>query len=217
MRSIILFLALSILAPSALAQTVEPPEFDPPSLEDLPNPSVDSDPTETPGPAIQQDGQKESELDRLFQALQTAGNAEAASKISTDIQRLWLKSGSVTVDLLMARAGAALQSKDYALALDLLDTVVVLEPDFAEGWNRRATVYYLREEFGRSIVDIERVLALEPRHWGAMSGLGIIMRRLDRKDEALSIFKQVLAINPQNETATKAIEELEDETNGDPA
>lgn len=129
----------------------------------------------------------------------------------------WMDSGSDTVDILMSRAGKAIQSEDQALALDLLDVIVVLRPSYAEGWNRRATVHYMREDFGKSLVDIERTLALEPRHWGALSGLAIIQRRLGFKDDALATFKRALEINPGLENATKAIEDLEKEAEGSPA
>jgi Flp pilus assembly protein TadD len=92
-----------------------------------------------------------------------------------------------------------------------------LAPNFAEGWNRRATINYLREDYGRALVDIERTLALEPRHWGAMSGLGIILRRMGRDDEALATFKEVLKLNPTSENARKAVDALSEQFAGEDA
>ncbi|MXN65325.1 tetratricopeptide repeat protein [Stappia sp. GBMRC 2046] len=204
---------LILAAGVASAQTV-PPEFSPPSLEDLP-PTPEDDAIDAPAPAVEEEDKLARELDELFAELQATEKEGEANRIAAKIQRLWLKSGSPTVDLLMARAAAAMKAEEYGLALDLLDTVTRLEPEYAEGWNRRATVYYLQQNFGRSLTDIERVLAIEPRHWGAISGLGIILRRLDRKEEALATFKKVLELNPMSTNARKAVEDLEAETAGE--
>ncbi|WP_417687116.1 tetratricopeptide repeat protein [Roseibium sp.] len=157
-----------------------------------------------------------SELEDLFASLGRAENDKIADGIARRIQILWLESGSDTVDLLMARAGAALKGDDLPLALDLLDVVVTLEPDFAEGWNRRATVFYMQKDFGRSLADIERTLALEPRHWGALSGLAIIQRRLGQEKRALSTFKQAVEIHPGLKNARESIESLEKAAAGEP-
>ena len=202
-----------IAASTAPAQTV-PPEFSPPSLEDLP-PTPEDDAIDAPAPAVEEEDKLRQELDKLFAELKASEKEGEANRIAAKIQRLWLKSGSPTVDLLMARAAAAMKAEEYGLALDLLDTVTRLEPEYAEGWNRRATVYYLQQNFGSSLADIERVLALEPRHWGAISGLGIILRRLDRKEEALATFKKVLELNPMSTNARKAVDDLEAETAGE--
>lgn len=198
-----------VLPPEALPDDVAPP-----SVDDLDVPTTDAEPPDEPGPAIPAPLDTADELTALFARLVDAGTAEKAKPVIARIQILWLQSGSATVDLLMARAGAAMKAGDHALALDLMDMVVRLAPEFAEGWNRRATVHYLREDFGRSLVDIERVLALEPRHWGAMSGLGMILRRLGQDREALAAFEQVLRIHPASENARKAVRELAAETAG---
>ncbi|WP_208979126.1 tetratricopeptide repeat protein [Stappia stellulata] len=166
--------------------------------------------------AIPDEEPAQSDVDAHFNALAEASSASAARPIVAKIQRKWMQSGSATVDLLMSRAGTAMKAKDNGLALDLLDMVTRLAPDYAEGWNRRATVFYIKQDFGRSIADIERTLALEPRHWGAMSGLAIIMRRLDRDQEAMRIFEEVLKIHPASESARKAIEDLAAESAGSP-
>lgn len=166
--------------------------------------------------AIPDEDTAQNDVDALFDALAQAPSTAAARPIVAKIQRKWMQSGSATVDLLMSRAGTAMKAKDNALALDLLDMVTRLAPDYAEGWNRRATVYYLTQDFGRSIADIERTLALEPRHWGAMSGLGIIMRRLNRDKDAMRIFEEVLKIHPASENARKAIDDLAAKSAGSP-
>ncbi|ADZ69291.1 tetratricopeptide repeat protein [Polymorphum gilvum] len=195
-------------APPALPSQLGPGEEEasPDDLGTLPDESVEgveAPPEDTP-------------LDVLFRNLAAAPDDETARRIARKIQILWLQSGSDTVDLLMERAASALKAGNHPLALDLLDTVVSLRPDYTEGWNRRATAHYLLQDYGRSLVDIERVLALEPRHWGALSGLGIIQRQLDERAAALQSFRRALEINPGLDTARKAVEALEKAEQGAP-
>lgn len=201
---------LSLLPVGGEAQPV-PPGSDEPKAEDLGTlpeaPSADEPKTRAA---------EEPQIETLYRQLAAASDEDEAKRIARRIQLIWLKSGSDTVDLLMERAAIALKGENYPLALDLLDTVVTLKPDYAEGWNRRATVYYMRQDFGRSLADIERVLALEPRHWGALSGLGIIQRQLDQEKRALATFKAVLDVYPMLDTAKKAVEQLETELAGKP-
>ncbi|UES54851.1 tetratricopeptide repeat protein [Roseibium aggregatum] len=194
------------------------PEAEPPSAEDFNAPPDDL--PEDGGQVVVDESDPEDEksrLDELFANLAKSDNPKEAERISREIQMLWMDSGSDTVDVLMSRAGKAIQADDHALALDLLDTVVILKPTYAEGWNRRATVHYMTEDFGKSLVDIERTLALEPRHWGALSGLAIIQRRLGFESEALATFRRALEVNPSLENATKAVNDLEKEAEGEPA
>jgi len=193
------------------------PEVEPPSAEDFgPMPE---EPSGEGGKVVVQETDPEDEksrLDRLFADLAEAETPQTAERAAREIQMLWMESGSDTVDVLMSRAGKAVQADDTGLALDLLDVVVILKPSFAEGWNRRATVHYMREDFGKSLVDIERTLALEPRHWGALSGLAIIQRRLGFEDEALKTFKKALEVYPGLENAKKSVEDLEKDAEGEP-
>jgi len=218
---IFLFALLLVLGPAVAGAQPVPdlgPEAAPPSAEDF-NPLPEDLPEEG-GQVVVEDtdpDEEESRLDELFADLAEAETPKAAERVARDIQIIWMESGSATVDVLMSRAGKALQAEDHGLALDLLDVVVILKPSYAEGWNRRATVHYMREDFGKSLVDIERTLALEPRHWGALSGLAIIQRRLGFEGEALETFKRALAVNPGLENATKAIEGLEKDAEGEPA
>ncbi|MHC5655906.1 tetratricopeptide repeat protein [Stappia sp.] len=194
-----------------------PPESMPPSVDDFDAPTTAVEPPGGPGPAVPEEKQSGTELDRLFAQLSETDDPAQAKPVVLRIQRIWMRSGSPTVDLLMARSAAALKGGDLALALDLADMVSRLAPNFAEGWNRRATINYLREDYGRALVDIERTLALEPRHWGAMSGLGIILRRMGRDDEALATFKEVLKLNPTSENARKAVDALSEQFAGEDA
>ncbi|WP_417709716.1 tetratricopeptide repeat protein [Roseibium aggregatum] len=194
------------------------PEAEPPSAEDF-NALPDELPEEGGQVVVEESDpdDEQSRLDELFANLAKSDNPKEAARIGREIQMFWMDSGSDTVDVLMSRAGKAIQADDHALALDLLDTVVILKPTYAEGWNRRATVHYMQEDFGKSLVDIERTLALEPRHWGALSGLAIIQRRLGFENEALTTFKRALEINPSLENANKAVKDLEKGAEGEPA
>jgi tetratricopeptide (TPR) repeat protein len=127
------------------------------------------------------------------------------------IAALWLKSGSDTVDLMMEWTQQAVKDKNYPLALDYLDRIVTLKPDYVEGWNTRATVYYLREDYGRALADIEKTLRIEPRHFGALTGLGTIMREIGDDKRALEVYRKVLVLDPHLESVKDAIKELSDQ------
>jgi tetratricopeptide (TPR) repeat protein len=157
---------------------------------------------------------KASELDDLFKTLQSTKDEAAAKIAEARILQLWLESGSDTIDLLMGWAINATEEKDYATALDLLDRVTTLKPDYAEGWNKRATVYFLTDDYAKSLSDIRRTLALEPRHFGALSGLGMIMRALGDNSGAITAFKQALAADPFLSNVKDALGELEKEAAG---
>lgn len=158
--------------------------------------------------------EKTARLDALFERLASAKSKRRADAIAGRIQRDLARSGSPTVDLLMQQAGKAIEAKEYGPALDVLDAIVRLEPDFAEGWNRRATVHFMREDFGRSLADIERVLELEPRHWGALSGLAIILVQLEQHEEALAAIDAALAVHPFLEELQEQREKLLAKVNG---
>jgi tetratricopeptide (TPR) repeat protein len=149
------------------------------------------------------------QLDELFATLKSAPNKEAADAAESSINKIWLQSGSDTVDLLMSWSLKAMSEKDYALALDYLDRVTIMKPDYAEGWNTRATVHYLLEDYAQSIADIHQTLALEPRHFGAMSGLGMILHQLGEDKRAIEVFHQALTIDPYLDNVKKTLDDLE--------
>ncbi|WP_257098675.1 tetratricopeptide repeat protein [Pseudovibrio flavus] len=190
------------------------PRVMPPSLEEYgQHPNLEN-PIEEDVPPAEGEGEagagttRADLLDKLFNDLRDADEQRVAEGISVRIQGLLLHSGSATADLLMKRAGEAIRAGQLPLALDLLDGVIRIKPEFVEAWNRRATVHYLREDYGKAIADIERVLVLEPRHFPALTGLGMILRRIEEPEQALDVFEHVLTINPMQKSAQEAIKEL---------
>ena len=127
------------------------------------NPDAGAPPSDLPRP---EHGERVYNLNTLFDALKVAPDAQSAKAIEERIWAVWVVSGSDTCNLLMGRARAAADEKDYDLAIKLLNAVVELKPDYIEGWNRRATIYYLKKDYAHSIADIREVLSREPRHFG---------------------------------------------------
>ena len=184
----------------------------------LPGPAfAASDSGQEPAPAVEPkppELSRAERLDELFATLKTAKTADAGKAAENAIVTLWLQSDSDTIDLLMSWTLKAMEEKNYALALDFLDRIVTMKPDYAEGWNKRATVHYLNDDYGKSIADIGRTLALEPRHFGALSGLGTIMRSLGDETRAMDAYRRALAVDPYLDNVKKALDELEAETAG---
>jgi tetratricopeptide (TPR) repeat protein len=161
-----------------------------------------------------QHGDKTQNLDRLFEALKVAPDDESAKYVENRIWAIWLASPSDTANLLMGRAKTAVDAKDLDLALKLLDAVIDIKPDFVEARNRRATVYYTKKEFGRALEDIHEVLAREPRHFGALAGLGIILQELGDDKHALEAFRRALVIHPHLERIPDLVKKLSGKVDG---
>jgi tetratricopeptide (TPR) repeat protein len=153
-------------------------------------------------------------LDTLFQALKIAPDEESAKAIEDRIWAMWTISGSDTCNLLMSRVKAATDQKDYDLALKLLDAVIAIKPDYVEAWNRRATVYYLKDDIPRSLADIREVLSREPRHFGALSGLGLILQDIGDDKDALEAYRKALAIDPHLENIPDVVKTLTEKVEG---
>jgi len=158
---------------------------------------------------------KAERIDTLLDSLKSETDPDAASEMENAILALWLESDSDTVDLLMQWTLKAMEEKQYPRALDFLDRVILLEPDYVEGWNKRATVYFLMDDYGQSIADIGKVLEIEPRHFGALSGLGIMMRAIGDDDRAIAAFREALAIDPHLKNIREELDSLEAETAGE--
>jgi tetratricopeptide (TPR) repeat protein len=193
----------ALVGPSALAQQHSE---EGPAAPDWVRPPADLPKTER--------GDRTYNLDTLFDALKIAPDAESAKAIEDRIWALWMVSGSDTCNLLMGRAKAAADEKDYDLAIKLLDAVTALKPDYTEGWNRRATLYYLEKDYGHALADIREVLIREPRHFGALSGLGLIMQELGDDKHALEAYRKALAVDPHLENLSDAIKTLTEKVEG---
>ena len=102
----------------------------------------------------------------------------------------WMVSPSDTANLLMQRVRKAIEGKDLKLAVKLLNAIIKIKPSYVEAWNQRATIYYKERRYGRAIADISQVLKREPRHFGALSGLGMIFQDIGDDEEALEAFRQ---------------------------
>jgi tetratricopeptide (TPR) repeat protein len=161
-----------------------------------------------------QRGERTYNLDTLFEALKIAPDESSAKAIEDRIWALWMVSGSDTCNILMSRAKMAADGQDYGLAVKLLDAVVELRPDYVEGWNRRATVYYLQKDYAHSLADIRQVLAREPRHFGALSGLGAIMQEIGDDKHALEAYRRALAIDPHLEHVGEVVKTLTEKVEG---
>ena len=153
-------------------------------------------------------------LEFLFGALKAAPDEASAKHVEGRIWAIWLQTPSDTVALLMTRAKTAMEAQNSDIALKLLDAVVKLRPDYVEGWNRRATLYYLRNDYAHSLADIEQVLAREPRHFGALAGLGMIMQDLGDEKRALDAFRKALAVNPHLDKVPDLVKALTEKVEG---
>jgi len=153
-------------------------------------------------------------LDFLFGALKAAPDEASAKHVEARIWAIWMQTPSDTAAVLMMRAKAAMDAQQMDVALKLLDAIIKLRPDWTEAWNRRATLYYLQNDYARSLSDIQQVLAREPRHFGALAGLGMIMQDLGDEKHALEAFRKALAINPHLEKVPDLVKSLSEKVEG---
>jgi tetratricopeptide (TPR) repeat protein len=160
--------------------------------------------------------QLDGRLDGLFDQLQTTTSAAEAAAAQQQIWQIWVESDDASVNRLMSAGIRAMSAQQYAVALATFDRMVRQAPEFAEGWNKRATVHYLMENYGASVVDIERTLELEPRHFGALSGLGLIYDAIEEPAAALRSFEAAVAINPHLYGTRQRIEILRKQLQGRP-
>ena len=159
--------------------------------------------------------QDDERLPALFDSLLTAAGAEEASEVENNIWGIWTDSGREDVNRLMARGIQAMRDRQFDVALESFDEVVQLDPKFAEGWNKRATVYWLIDDLAASMEDIHRTLVLEPRHFGAIGGMGLIFLARGDPTGALQAFEEVLKINPRSRAAQIRVQRLRSLLEGD--
>src|SRR5215216_379784 len=180
----------------------------------IPPPKQQKKLPEAPSKLPKVGGDRTRGLDFLFGALKAAPDETSAKHVEARIWAQWLQTPSDTAALLMMRAKTAMEAQNIDVALKLLDAVVKLRPDYIEGWNRRATIYYLKNDYAHSLEDIQQVLIREPRHFGALAGLGMIMQDLGEEKRALEAFRKALAINPHLEKVPELVKALSEKVEG---
>ena len=154
--------------------------------------------------------------DEMFEELLVAPSEEEANDIALDIWASWMESGSDAADLVMARAVQAQAFGDHDHARALYDRVIAIQPDYAEAWNRRATVYLAQENYSEALRDVNEALRLEPRHFGAWGGLGAVLEGLGSDDEAISAYQKALEIYPLFASAKRGISRIRRAQEGRP-
>jgi len=157
--------------------------------------------------------QTDARLDALFDTLKSSEISGVLQETEVNIWAIWFESGRDEVDRLMEQAGVAVQSGQLPQAEAMYSQVVKMAPGFSEGWNRRATVRYYRQDYEGSIEDIRQTLVLEPRHFGAIWGLGMILGRDRDYSGAITAFERLLEIKPNSRDAKPRIELLKQELN----
>jgi tetratricopeptide (TPR) repeat protein len=151
------------------------------------------------------------QLDKLFARLIKSADAGEAQRTEQSIWSLWMTSDSPTADALLAQAMKASAANETGTALAILDNVIEVHPAHAEAWNKRATIHFLIGRYNDSLRDIDKVLELEPRHFGALSGRGMIKRRQGDLGAARAAFEEALGFNPHMESVKRALEEIKSE------
>jgi tetratricopeptide (TPR) repeat protein len=160
--------------------------------------------------------QNDPRLDPLFASLKTVKSTDAAQEIELVIWHIWSQANTAGGNVLFRQGVEFMNEGKYDKALVNLNALVEIEPEFAEGWNKRATLYYKMGNLDASVADIQHTLTLEKRHFGALSGLGLIYDDLDQKEAALRAFRAALEINPNMESIRRRADELAEEVEGVP-
>jgi tetratricopeptide (TPR) repeat protein len=159
-------------------------------------------------------GDRTKNLDFLFGALKAAPDDETAKAVEQRIWAAWVVTRSDTANLLMLRVRTAIEAKDSDLAIELLDGIIKIKPDYVEAWNRRATIYYMKKDYGRSIADIREILKREPRHFGALAGLGMILQDIGDDKQALEVYRRALAVYPRIQRIPDQVKKLQEQVEG---
>lgn len=154
-------------------------------------------------------GVAQSDLDTLFAKLRDPASGSSVLRIEPEIWSEWMQGGTPEQNDALVKATASMNLADFANAEKQLNTILAKTQDFPEVWNKRATLYFLMGRFDESLADIVKTLDLEPRHFGALSGRGMIYQRLGRDAEAITAFKDALAIHPNLVGARIAVKQLE--------
>jgi tetratricopeptide (TPR) repeat protein len=201
MRSLLLLASLIAFSlPAGAAEAIDAPAIE----TDVLAPPADAT---SPQKARKPSELRAEQLDTLFARLHQPGIA--SQPVEAQIWALWGASDSPTAEVLLAQAQRAINDGAPAEALSILNTVIAAYPDFAEAWNKRATLYFMMKRYDQSLADIDKVLDLEPRHFGALSGKGMILERQKKYAQARAAFEEALAVNPNLEQVKDALKELD--------
>ncbi len=153
--------------------------------------------------------QNDPRLDTLFQELKDAADERSGDRITGAIWEIWREHADDQVNRLMVEGVASMSRGDLQTAADTFGKIIEIDPEFAEGWNKRATVLFFMGKFQESAADVRETLRLEPRHFGAVAGMGLIFLSADHYEAALTAFKQALQINPHLSGPKIQIQKLE--------
>jgi tetratricopeptide (TPR) repeat protein len=202
------FAAGSLLSASAAEPGPTVPEARPPGAP--PQAAIPQPPKQLPRVG----GDPTKNLDFLFGALKVAPDEETAKAVEERIWAVWVISRSDTANLLMTRVRSAVEQQDTDLAIKLLDAIIKIKPDYVEAWNRRATLYYMKKDYGHALADIREVLKREPRHFGALSGLGLILQDIGDDKQALEVYRRALAVYPRLQRIPELVKSLSEKVEG---
>jgi tetratricopeptide (TPR) repeat protein len=207
-RTFLASLAITAFLAGASAWADEPPAA-PEATPDAQAPQAKPD---GPAPQAKKDEPPEKtpaeERAELYTRLAASKDADETSGIIARLLHNYSESGSDTADLLLRRARQAIGVENYSDALKILDATIALQPDWAEGWNARATTRYLDDDYKGSMADIAQTLKREPRHLGALMGMGMILEAREKREEALKVYERVLTIAPHWRNAQEAADKL---------
>ncbi len=162
-------------------------------------------------PVIAVGDQTDERLEDLFQTLRSSQDSTVLQEAETSIWDIWYESGQADIDVLLVEAAELMGSGQLAAAESIYSRVIATAPNFSEGWNRRATVRYYRRDYTGSLDDIQQTLKLEPRHFGAIWGLGMILGSQRDYQRAILAFERLLEIKPHASDARPRIELLKQE------
>lgn len=206
------FIALMIAGMAPSAQSHEPGRLPGEAIK------VQASPRHAQAPAPSAPGPQESVrapvLDELFGRLAAAKDKEEADGIAGAIERVFQRSGSDTADLLLNRAVVAMHRKENKTAVDVLDKLVAIEPEWAEAWSQRAAARFLDGDRAGAVEDLGQALAREPRHFGALAGLGSALYGLGYEKRALEAFRRALAVRPHQSDVQRMIDKLAPDVDG---
>jgi tetratricopeptide (TPR) repeat protein len=165
----------------------------------------------TPAFSAGDDLKRNDQLDKLFGDLHQVKTSRDPDKIIADIWQIWGSNDSPTAELLIRQGTAAMNAHEFDAAEKTFIQLIESYPNYAEGWNKRATLYFIMGRFDASLTDIQHVLDLEPRHFGALAGKAAILRAQGHTREALGVLRETLEINPHMASVQQSIKELEKE------